>query len=308
MSWLLVPPVTAGVLISSALVLTPFREYMTPREFADDDQFVSVKGYSLYYTDEGPRDGMPVVMLHGATACSFTWRHQRKALADAGYRVITIDQIGHGASDRPNAPVYTTRLQAELILDAMDALGIETAHLVGHSFGGRAAMQIAIIAPHRVLSLVAICPEAFATARPSIAALVATPLIGQTIAFYSLAPALVGTGLRYLSRSYDWLTSEAIAGYVRPFYVQGTIAAQIWQARSPKDGAQSVPTHLHAITQRTLLLWGSDDPVFPVTEGRQLSSILPNATLQVFDPVGHLPHEEAHDGITTAILNFLRHP
>ncbi|MEM8535127.1 MAG: alpha/beta hydrolase, partial [Chloroflexota bacterium] len=276
--------------------------------FADHDQFVSVRGYSLYYTDEGPHDGLPVVMLHGAAASSFTWRHQRKALADAGYRVITIDQIGHGASDRPAAPVYTTRLQAELMLGAMDALGINTAHLVGHSYGGRVALQMAIIAPQRILSLVAICPEAFATSRPPIASAVAMPLVGQTLAFYVLAPVLVETGLRHVSRSYGWLTSEAIAGYARPLYVQGTIAAQIWQARSPKDGEQPVPTNLPAITQRTLLLWGSDDPIFPVEHGRQLSNILPNATLQVFDPVGHLPHEEAHDGTTSAILDFLRHP
>ncbi|MEM8533914.1 MAG: alpha/beta hydrolase, partial [Chloroflexota bacterium] len=74
MSWLLFPPVTAGVLISSAVLLIPFREHMTPHEFADHDQFVSVRGYSLYYTDEGPHDGLPVVMLHGAAASSFTWR------------------------------------------------------------------------------------------------------------------------------------------------------------------------------------------------------------------------------------------
>lgn len=308
MNCLFFPPVTAGVLIGSAVLLTPFREHMTPCEFADHDQFVSVKGYSLYYTDEGPRNGFPVVMLHGAAASSFTWRHQRKVLADAGYRVIAIDQIGHGASDRPAAPVYTTQLQAELMLEAMDALGIGTAHLVGHSYGGRVALQMAIIAPQRVLSLVAICPEAFATSRPPIASVVAMPLVGQTLAFYVLAPVLVETGLRYVSRSYDWLTSEAIAGYAKPLCVQGTIAAQVWQARSPKDGKQLVPTHLDAITQRTLLLWGSDDSIFPATDGRQLSRILPNATLQVFESVGHLPHEEVPDVTTSAMLNFLRHP
>ena len=85
-----------------------------------------------------------MVFAHGFGAWSFTWRAQRQALLGAGYRVITTDQIGYGASSRPAAPIYTTQLQAELILGALEALGVASAHWVGHSFGARVAMQAAL--------------------------------------------------------------------------------------------------------------------------------------------------------------------
>jgi pimeloyl-ACP methyl ester carboxylesterase len=302
---LLLGPALFGGLIGGAFVLAPLREHLTPRAFAGDNQFVQAGGYELHYTDEGPRDGPPVVMLHGFAAWAFTWRAQRKALAEAGYRVITIDQIGYGGSSRPEAPVYTTRTQAELMLHVMDALGVGGAHIVGHSFGARVGMQMAIIAPERVRSLVAIAPEAFATERPPIAAWVKAPLFGYAFAFYSTAPALVGTGLKIVTKIHSWITDEVIAGYAAPLYVQGSAAAQVWQARSPKDGAQPPPANLAAIIQPTLLIWGGDDPVFPASDGHKLAGILPNARLTIFHGAGHLPHEEARDPTTEAMLGFL---
>ncbi|MBK9713933.1 MAG: alpha/beta fold hydrolase [Kouleothrix sp.] len=303
---LIVPLGLLAALIAGAYLLTPLRERLTPREFAGDDRFVRVGGYDIHYADDGPREAAPVVLLHGFGAWSFTWRAQRQALLAAGHRVIAADQIGYGASSRPAAPVYTTRLQADLTLGALDALGVGAAHFVGHSFGGRVAMQIAIVAPERVRSLVVVSPEAFATERPPIARWVIPPLLGYALAFYSTGPRLVRPGLKYVSKLHDWLTEEAVRGYAAPTRVRGSAAAQVWQARSPKDGAQPVPANLPAIAQRTLVIWGADDPVFPAADGRRLAQILPNATLHEVAGAGHLPHEERGAEVTAAILEFLK--
>ncbi len=303
---LIIPLALLAALIAAAYILAPRRERLSLREFAGDECFVRVAGYDIHYQDAGPHDATPVVLAHGFGAWSFTWRAQRRALLDAGYRVITTDQIGYGASSRPAAPVYTTRLQAELILGALDALGVESAHWIGHSFGARVAMQAALIAPARVRSLVAIAPEAFSTERPPIAKLVDVPLLGYALAFYSSMPQLVRPGLKYVSKDHRWLTEDAVAGYAAPARVRGTTAAQVAQARAPKDGTQPVPSNLGAISQRTLLIWGAGDPVFPIADARRLVTLLPNATLQVFDGVGHLPHEERCVEVTAAILAFLR--
>jgi pimeloyl-ACP methyl ester carboxylesterase len=303
---LVIPMVFFAALIAGAYVLTPLRERLTLREFAGDDRFVRVAGHDIHYTDDGPRDAPAVVLAHGFGAWSFTWRAQRQALLEAGYRVIATDQIGYGASARPSAPIYTTQLQAELILGALDALGVAEAAWVGHSFGARVALQAALLAPARVRSLVAIAPEAFATARPPIAKLVDVPLLGYALAFYSAMPRLVRPGLKYVSKDHAWLTEEAVAGYAAPARVRGTTAAQVWQARSPKDGELPVPTNLGAVTQRALLIWGADDPVFPVADARRLAKILPRTTLRVIDGVGHLPHEEREAEVTAAIVKFLR--
>ena len=85
----------------------------------------------------------------------------------------------------------------------------------------------------------------------------------------------------------------------------GTTLAQVWQARSPKDGALPVPQHLGAIRQPTLIIWGAADPVFPAADAGRLAASLPNATSRVVPGAGHLPHEEAEPEVTAAIVGFL---
>lgn len=288
------------------LALTPLREQLHPAELPGVQHFVRVGEYDLHYTDEGPRDAPVALLVHGFAAWAFAWRSQRAALVAAGRRVVTIDLIGYGASPRPAAPVYSTYDQAQLLLQALDVLGVGPFDVVGHSFGGRVAFQIALLAPQRVRRIVAICPEAFTVGRPPIAALARLPLIGQALAYYILAPSLVGVGLRSLSKRHEWLTDEVIAGYAAPLYVRGTAVAQVWQARSPKDGPLPVPENLASIRPPTLLLWGDSDTVFPLDEGRRLERILPDARLIVYDRTGHLPYEERAAEVNAAVVGFLQ--
>jgi len=296
----------AGSAVWGAYLLTPLRERLNLREFAGDDQFIWVNGYAIHYADEGPCQASPVVLIHGFASSIFTWRHTRAALLAAGYRVIAVDQLGSGASARPAEPIYSTQTQAEMVVGVLDALGVRRAHFVGHSFGGRVAMQIALLAPERVQSLVAIAPEAFATARPAIARLVRLPIIGYILAFYSTSPLLVRSGLQLVSSGKAWITSEVVKGYAAPLHVRGSALAQVWQARSPKDGQMPVPHHLNAITSPTLLLWGESDPIFPAEDGVKLTRILPAATLRLFKDAGHIVHEECAEQTNHAILEFLK--
>lgn len=304
-----------GLLIAGAWVFTPLRERLTIHEFArqtlDDERFVTIHEadgllVEMKYSDDGPRDALPVVLMHGFGAYSFTWRHVIPVLLEAGFRVIAIDQAGYGASSRLRGPVYDTRRQAERMLAVLDALDVTQAHFVGHSFGGRMGMQIAIGAPQRVLSLVALAPEAFATDRPGIARWLRIPLLGYVFAFYFTLPALVTPFLKATSKRTDWITPEVTSGYNAPLVVKGSAWAQVWQGRSPKDGAEPVPQNLARVTARTLLVWGEHDPVFPVSDGRRLLDILPDARLHVIRGAGHLAHEEVPDEVAATIVDFLK--
>jgi pimeloyl-ACP methyl ester carboxylesterase len=294
-----------GSVIWGAYLLTPLREKLNLREFAGDDHFAWVNGYAIHYSDHGPHDAPAAVLIHGFAASEFTWRLLTPALLRAGYRVITTDQIGYGASARPAEPVYTTEMQARFVLGVLDTLGVQQAHFVGHSFGGRVAMQIALLAPERALSLAALAPEAFATERPGIAKLVRAPILGYVLAFYSTSPALVRDGLKFVSRATDWIKNDVVKGYAAPLHVRGSTLAQVWQARSPKDGAKPVPHNLGHITQPALLLWGGGDKIFPASDGEKLTHTLPNAMLHVFDGAGHVVHEEKPHETAEAIVAFL---
>lgn len=276
------------------------------------DPFVKVGDLDIHYTDEGPADGPVVVMLHGFGGWAFTWRHQREALAAAGYRVLTVDLLGYGASARPARAQYSTRDQAEVVLGAVRALGVERADWVGHSFGGRVAMQIAIIAPERVRALVALAPEAFARERPGVAAVLKIPALGHAVAYASTRRMWVAPFLRWSTGRRDaaahaWITPAVVDGYAAPIRIKGTVRGQVWQGRSPKDGAEPVPDNLPRVTAPALLIWGEDDPVFPVDDGRRLARILPNAALRVL-ACGHMPHEERPADVNEAILSFLSTP
>ncbi len=301
----------SGSTFAAVFMLTPVRERLTPIEaaklLAPDGRFVSIDGFEMHYTDEGPRNGRPVLLLHGFSSSLFTWRNIRPALAKAGFRVIALDGIGNGASARAtDAAIYTTQAQARLILGVLDKLDISTADLIGHSFGGRLAMQVALLAPQRVRSLALLAPEAFATARPAIARITALPIIGYALTFYATSPLLVRSGLSYVSRQKDWLYKEIVRAYAVPLRVRNTIQAQITMSSAPKDEPElRVPGNAARISAPALLLWGARDPIFPPGHGERLAQEMPNATLSVFSDAGHVLHEEYPDEVNSALLKWL---
>lgn len=303
----LVAVMVLGAVVWGAYLLTPLRERYNLREFAKDDRFVWVDGYAVHYLDDGPKHAPAVVLIHGFASSAFTWRLLREALLAQGFRVLIVELLGYGASARPAEPIYTTEMQARVVLGAMEQLGVHAAHCVGHSFGGRVAMQMALLAPSRVCSLVVIAPEAFATDRPPIAYALRVPVLGYVLAFYSTSPIFTRPVLHFISRQRAWITNAVVRGYAAPLYVRASALAQLWQGRSPKDGVKPVPYHLKEIAHPTLIIWGANDVIFPVNQAYRLAEILPHAQLHVLPETGHLPHEEQPDEVARLVIAFLRH-
>jgi pimeloyl-ACP methyl ester carboxylesterase len=112
----------------------------------------------LAYFDEGNPSGEPVLLIHGfASTASVNWVYPGwlKTLADAGYRVIAIDNRGHGASDKPRDPeAYRPWVMAGDAIALLDHLGIDQAHFMGYSMGARISTFATLAHPERVRSLV----------------------------------------------------------------------------------------------------------------------------------------------------------
>lgn len=111
---------------------------------------VRTNGITLRVTEAGEPGAPVVVLCHGFPELAFTWRHQVRALADAGYHVLAPDQRGYGGSERPAATdAYTV---AELTADVtglLDDVGAERAALVGHDFGAVVAWGAPLLRPDR---------------------------------------------------------------------------------------------------------------------------------------------------------------
>jgi pimeloyl-ACP methyl ester carboxylesterase len=111
----------------------------------------------LYYEDTGPRDGVPVVLLHGATQEGSVWRSQIPTLELHGFRPIPMDLPGHGKSDRTDAdPVYDIPRYSRSVQQAMRRVLDRPAIVVGHSMAAGVALNTVLDAPELVLGTVVV--------------------------------------------------------------------------------------------------------------------------------------------------------
>src|SRR5216683_4450418 len=106
-------------------------------------RLIDVNGVSLYVEDHG--SGIPVLLIHGFPDSGRLWRHQVPFLVASGYRVIAPDMRGFGRSERPeDVAAYGLRNAVADVAGILDALGIKTAHIVGHDWGAAVAWLTAM--------------------------------------------------------------------------------------------------------------------------------------------------------------------
>src|SRR5438132_3427858 len=126
---------------------------------------IEANGLSFQVVDDGPRDGDPVVLLHGFPDSSWMWRNQIPALTGAGFRVIAPDLRGYGQSDKPEGvDAYRMPVLVQDVDAIMRSMGVDAAHVVGHDWGSALASAVAASLPGRVRRLVAMAvghPRAF---------------------------------------------------------------------------------------------------------------------------------------------------
>lgn len=123
------------------------RDPAAPWDHADAD----VGEVRLHYVAAGPADGELVVLLHGFPEFWYTWRHLLPALADAGYRAVAPDMRGYNRSDAPDGvDAYSLEPLSADVAGLVDALEYESAHVVGHDWGGIVAWALASRRPATV--------------------------------------------------------------------------------------------------------------------------------------------------------------
>ena len=121
-------------------------------------RFAQVNGIRMGYYEAGPTsDAPPMVLCHGWPEMAFSWRHQIKALSEAGIRVIAPDQRGYGATDRPEKveDYDLDHLTGDLV-GLLDHLKIDKAIFVGHDWGGFVVWQMPLRHPSRVAGVVGV--------------------------------------------------------------------------------------------------------------------------------------------------------
>lgn len=120
--------------------------------------YIRHDGLTLALYEAGPKDGLPLILVHGWPEMGYSWKNQMGPLADAGYRVIALDLRGFGRSSAPKDPVHYG--VANIVSDVeavMDARGIEKSMIVGHDWGGIIVWRAARMISERVLGIIGVC-------------------------------------------------------------------------------------------------------------------------------------------------------
>lgn len=255
---------------------------------------------------ERPDDDLAVVLVHGASG---NMEDMRIALGDvmpARYRTILIDRPGRGWSER-GAGMDSPQHQADAIAQALAALGVKRAIMVGHSLGGAIAAAFAIRHPNTTAGLVLLAPTShpwrggvswyytLATAPvagPVFVRTLVTPLgallldNGVTGAFHPQPPPE-----RYASRS-------ATALVLRP----SAFLANAEDVAYLKDNLMRLVPLYPQIAAPTVILTGDrDQTVSNDVHAQALSSLIPDARLEVLQGVGHMPHHARPDRVRAAV-------
>jgi len=261
----------------------------------------------IMYLDIG--QGEPVILIHGFGGSMWQWEHQQHALSSQ-VRLITLDLIGSGLSDKPDIE-YRPDQMLDFFVGFMDVLHLSRATLVGNSMGAGLAIGMALTHPDRVDKLVLI---------GGLPSHVIQKLTSPTIkrALESRAPSwlaslgnwlfggmMVESILKELVHDPALLTPAVIERSNRNRQRPGLVSP-IMKARNNLPLWESgYATRIGEVIHPTLILWGEQDRVFPVDVGEELQRTIKGSRLVRIAQAGHIPQWEQPASANQAIMEFL---
>ncbi len=279
------------------------------RAYPAQGRVIEVAGASLNIVDIGPRDGAepPVVMIHGASSNLEIMRQPLGARLAGKHRVILIDRPGHGWSTRARLDDSTPVIQARMIDEALDKLGVSRVILVVHSWSGALGARMALDYPRRVAGLVMLAPVAYPW--PGGVGwynrVVNTPVIGPLLAYTITLPLgffLTESGSRgvFLPQimPQDFVSNTATPLLLRPreFLANARDLVTLKAAV-----AEQAPRYANIGAPMVVITGDVDKTVSTNIHSRPLTAVVPNAKLIVLPGVGHMVQNAAPDLVISEI-------
>ncbi|MBD0281774.1 MAG: alpha/beta fold hydrolase [Thermoleophilaceae bacterium] len=251
--------------------------------------------------------GATVLCLHGLGGTKASFLPTVAALARS-YRVVALDLPGFGESDKPIGAPYDSAWFARAAFETLDALGVDRAHLIGNSMGGRVAIEAGLMERERVGGLVLLSP-ALAWLRErrwtSVARALRPELGLIQPAPRSLVEALVR---RLIPGAADGWAAAGVDEFLRSFLTPRGRAAFYAAARNiyldEPHGDDGFWTRLGELSPHTLFVWGRHDKVVPIGFRKHVERTLPRAR-HVELECGHVPQIELPRETHAAIREFL---
>jgi pimeloyl-ACP methyl ester carboxylesterase len=250
--------------------------------------------------------GDPVVCLHGLGGTKASFLPTVAALAD-GFRVIAVDLPGFGESDKPLAASYDARYFAWQVTALLDELGIERAHLIGNSMGGRVAIEVGLVAPERVDRLALLSPALAWLRDRRWIWLLQLPL--PRLGLLQPTPRrVVEPVVRRLVGGDDSWTAAGVDEFLRSYLTPRGRVAFYEAARNiyldEPHGERGFWTRLAQLSPDALFVWGRHDNLVPIAFMKHVQECL-SAARHVELDCGHVPQIERPGETHRAIREFL---
>jgi pimeloyl-ACP methyl ester carboxylesterase len=260
---------------------------------------------AINYVDLGPREGAPVVFVHGLGGNWQNWLENLPATAER-HRVLALDLPGFGESPMPRDGIAISSY-ARTIDAWLEGLGVGRVAVVGNSMGGFIGADLAIAFPGRVERLVLAAAagisvtnlrrrptKTFARVTAALGALTATrrrEIIGRR----RLRHLVLSTIVRHPSRLQPDLLHEIMRGSGKSGYVDALEALVTYDIRDS----------LGQIRCPTLIVWGREDMLVPVKDAKEFERLIPESQQIVMEDTGHVPMLERPDAFNRCLLDFL---
>lgn len=254
--------------------------------------FVNLGGQQIHYYVQGPLSGPPVVLVHGLGGRAEDWVNLAPYLVKAGYRVYTPDLLGYGQSDKPKDATYSIQQESALVTDFFDAMHLGQTDLAGWSMGGWVVQKVAADHPERIRRLILIDSAGLRMA-PEWDTRLFTPTtpaeLDQLNALLTpnphQIPSFLATDILTQSQQGAWVVHRALASM---FTGQDVTDALLPNLKMP-----------------VLILWGDQDSITPLSEGRAIHELIPQSKLVIAHGCGHLAPEQCSDNYGQEMTKFL---
>ena len=257
-------------------------------------RYTEVNGYRIHFYEVSPPSGgpgTPLVLVHGLGARSEDWAPLIPGLAAAGFHVYALDLLGYGRSAHPDVD-YSITLEEQIVAGFLDAVGLEHTDIIGWSMGGWITMKLALDHP---------------------------ALIDRVVLYDSAGV--------YFNATYDFsvFTPQDTAGVThllallmpRPpklpgFLMQAVLRrleSNAWVNRrsvvAMTSGRDLLDFHLYALHHPTLIVWGEQDTLIPLSSGKEIHKLVPGSILAVVPGCGHLAPAQCSVPVLHETVEFL---
>lgn len=251
-------------------------------------EYCTVRGTKIRMLKGGSGD--PLFFFHGANGLE-EWGDVFTELAK-NYTVYCPEHPGYGLSDI-NENIDSVEDLAYFYFDLINELNLENVSLIGASLGGWLAVEMAIIAPHKIDKLVLVDAAGIRVEGvkvPDIFMMKPTELVEN--AYYS-----------------EEIKQEIIEGMDEEAELEREVLknrmATAHLAWNPYFHNPKILNRIHRVTMPTHIVWGKEDNIFPVEYGEKYNELIPQSTIEIIEDAGHRPHEEKSEQFLSTVKSFL---